>query len=205
MRHLIFGVGGGGVGNYRLFIFFHAIDKLYIFAIIEVRSLIEMFDKDIRMRISLEIARDISSWLIDNVASRDKDAPIAVTIVDPSGVTIIQEAMDGVKPISPELSRKKAWTSIAVKCDTIELEGLNPMNFADDNITCFPGGILIQAVGSRNQTEIVGAIGVSGRKGKQPEGMKTLQDHELALLAARELATMVHDDWVKRYNMHKGE
>jgi uncharacterized protein GlcG (DUF336 family) len=162
-----------------------------------------MTDENIRMRITLEMAREVSKWLIDKT-SKDGDKPIAVTIVGPDGITILQEAMEGVKGISPELSRKKAWTSIMVQCDTIELDGLNPMNFANPDVTCFPGGILIQTEGPKYKTEIVGAVGVSGRKGKQSDGiatLATLQDHELALQVAKRLAIIVQEDWAKRYNM----
>lgn len=63
---------------------------------------------------ALEVAREIIA-----LAESSEDKAIAVTIVGPNGITMITMAMDGVIPISVELSQRKAYTSIMTQKDTL--------------------------------------------------------------------------------------
>ena len=128
-------------------------------------------------RISLEMAIEIIEK-----AKKDGDSPVAITIMGPNLQPIVILAMDEVMPISVELSRKKAYTALITNTDTIfwEKEGVSKVNFADPNVSFFPGGILIKGLSGH----IYGAIGVSGRKGRKEENEEgPPQDHELALIA----------------------
>ena len=155
---------------------------------------------------ALEVAREIIA-----LAESSEDKAIAVTIVGPNGITMITMAMDGVIPISVELSQRKAHTSIMTQEDTLfwEKSPLKPIRlivigehkraeaaelldlekvpcvFVDSKITCFGGGVLVRDP----QGNILCAIGVSGRRSCRKDELsppeetpkEPPQDHELAL------------------------
>jgi len=137
--------------------------------------------------ISLEDAMKAVEGVIGLAGAQDDD-PIAITIIGTNGEVIIQAAMDGVMPGSIELSKNKAYTALMTKKETAfwadqEAESTRTggprllENFTNDRFTFFPGGVPVKDKEGR----IIGAVGVSGRKGRQEEKEAKLpQDHELA-------------------------
>jgi glc operon protein GlcG len=85
---------------------------------------------------------------------------VAVSIVDDGGYLLSFHRMDGVAPISAEVSLGKARTSALTR---------RPSKFFEDRVkerpafANFPAGLLIQGgLPILHQNECVGAIGVSG-------------------------------------------
>ncbi len=139
--------------------------------------------KEILLGLALEIAKSIISTAEDTEPDYPIiQNPIAVTVAGMNGKPIVTLAMDRVMPISVDLSVKKAYTAVMTFEDTKEWEekGLNPSNFADPNITCFGGGVLLL----NEKKTFIGAVGVSGRHSYQKDKkMDRWQDHELACVA----------------------
>lgn len=137
--------------------------------------------------ITLELALKTAEMIVA-YAKKDGGEPIAVTIVGVNpNFPIVTLAMDGVMPKSPKLSWQKGYTSVMTIQDTIywakwQEKGKDIGNFCDQDITGFAGGVLIK---DPKSGKIIGAIGVSGRKGyQQTVELKLKQDHELAQLGA---------------------
>ncbi len=117
-------------------------------------------------------------------AMLDGGGPVALAVVDYAGRLVAFAAMDNVMPASIKLAQSKAYSAVVGKRDTIHWASTkkNPeqidfdmRNWTDDNFTCFTGGITIQY-----HDQIIGGIGVSGRKGKRDAGDTLMQDNELA-------------------------
>lgn len=107
---------------------------------------------------------------------RDGDKPFSIAVLDPYGAILAQKSVDGVNPGPTKLCVKKAYTCLQFGCDTKDLEdkNLNPANFADNNISCFAGGELLRGERKKDDFYIMGAVGVSGRKSRQRDGIQTL-------------------------------
>ncbi len=96
-------------------------------------------------------------------ACRDEGAQIAVAVVDRFGTlqVMIRDRFAG--PHTPETARRKAWTAVSFRADTLSLtENTKPgseaygANFITDALM-LGGGVPVEAAGS-----IIGAVGVSG-------------------------------------------
>jgi uncharacterized protein GlcG (DUF336 family) len=94
---------------------------------------------------------------------RAESAQIAVAVVDRFGVlqVLLRDRFAG--PHTPETARRKAWTAVSFRSDTLSLsEATKPgaasygANFVDGALM-LGGGVLVEAAGS-----IVGAVGISG-------------------------------------------
>jgi glc operon protein GlcG len=92
---------------------------------------------------------------------------VAVSIVDDGGYLLRFERMDGVAPISAEVSLGKARTAAVTK---------RPSKFFEERVkerpafVNFPAGLLIQGgLPILHQNECVGAIGVSGVQSHEDE------------------------------------
>jgi uncharacterized protein GlcG (DUF336 family) len=92
---------------------------------------------------------------------------VAVSIVDEGGYLLHFHRMDGVAPISAEVSLGKARTSALTK---------RPSKFFEDRVkerpafANFPAGLLIQGgLPIIHQNDCVGAIGVSGVQSHEDE------------------------------------
>jgi uncharacterized protein GlcG (DUF336 family) len=97
---------------------------------------------------------------------RDKGAQIAVAVVDRFGnlQVLLRDRFAG--PHTPETARRKAWTAVSVRSDTLTLSGTTApgseaygANFITEALM-LGGGVPVEAHGS-----IVGAVGVSGAPG----------------------------------------
>lgn len=123
---------------------------------------------------------------------QDRGKRVSIAVFDGLG-NLLMFLNTGAKPVTIQLAIAKAHTAILVAKPTLELHlaGTNPALYADPRVTCFGGGVPIVVDG-----QVIGAIGVSGRKASctllKPEvpedagelGLERLQDHELAAMAA---------------------
>ena len=128
----------------------------------------------IACRITLAQAKRLIQEIEEEAERRGKKAVIAVC--GPDGNPIAVHVMDGAFLVSFDVAVKKAYTSVAVKMSTMELNalaqpggtfyGLDKME--GGNIIIFGGGVPLK-VGET----IIGGLGVSGGTGEE--------DHELAM------------------------
>lgn len=117
-------------------------------------------------------------------AATDGGSPVAVAVVDYAGRLVSFTAMDQVMPASIKLAQSKAYSAVVGKRDTgnwaamkknADYVDFDMRNWTDENFSGFTGGIIISI-----DNQIIGGIGVSGRKGKCADGDTSLQDTELA-------------------------
>ena len=135
-------------------------------------------------RITLEQAKRLIEEIEKEAQRRGKQAVIAVCT--PDGNPIAVHVMDGAFLVSFDVAVKKAYTSVAVKMSTMELNalaqpggtfyGLDKME--GGNIIIFGGGVPIK-VGDA----IIGGLGVSGGTGEE--------DHSLAMYGLSKLAEIL--------------
>ncbi len=131
--------------------------------------------------LDLAKAKAIIAAVEDHAHTEGKRAVIAVTNAE--GNPIAVHVMDGAFLVSYEVAVKKAYTAVAVKMSTMELQalcqpggtfyGLQTL----DKVITFGGGVPLMADGV-----IVGGLGVSGGTGEE--------DHALALHGAATFLTL---------------
>jgi|GEM_PF-1446696 len=135
----------------------------------------------------LSIAQSEASKMVSSViemAGKDGGSPVAVAVVDYAARLVAFTAMDHVMPASIKLAQAKAYSAVIGMRDTIqwastkkhpEYIDFDMRNWTDENFTCFTGGIIITV-----NSQVIGAIAVSGRKGKKDDADLVMQDNELA-------------------------
>jgi uncharacterized protein GlcG (DUF336 family) len=97
---------------------------------------------------------------------RKRGFQVAVAVVDRFGITqvILRDRFAG--PHTPETARRKAWTAVSFRTDTLELADLmqpgQPQSGAREveGALMLGGGVPVEAAGS-----VVGGVGVSGAPG----------------------------------------
>ncbi|MEN1970384.1 heme-binding protein [Lentibacillus sp. N15] len=114
-------------------------------------------------KVDLEMAKQI-------IDSAEKEASkigvqMVISVVDDGGNLVATHRMDDAWLASVDIAQNKAWTSVALKMPTANLEeatvpnaelwGLNTTN--QGKIVVFGGGIPLEKDG-----QVVGAVGVSG-------------------------------------------
>ncbi|WP_085991274.1 GlcG/HbpS family heme-binding protein [Oceanobacillus senegalensis] len=114
-------------------------------------------------KLNLEIAKTIIEKA-ENEASK-LGVQMVISVLDEGGNLIATHRMDDAWLASIDIAQNKAWTSVALKMPTSNLEeatvpkaelfGLNTTN--QGRIVVFGGGIPLEKDG-----KVVGAIGVSG-------------------------------------------
>lgn len=97
--------------------------------------------------------------------SRNIGVQMVITIVDDGGNLVATHRMDDAWLASVDIAHNKAWTSVALKMPTSNLEeatvpnselwGLNTTN--QGKIVVFGGGLPLEKEG-----KVIGAVGVSG-------------------------------------------
>ena len=114
--------------------------------------------------LSLELAADLAQAALESC--RETDFQVAVAVVDRFGVlqVLLRDRFAG--PHTPDTARRKAWTAVSFRSDTMSLVELtspgSPQAAARDisNALMLGGGVPIEAAGV-----MVGGVGVSGAPG----------------------------------------
>jgi glc operon protein GlcG len=133
----------------------------------------------------LSISQKEALYIVEAIldkASNDGGGPVAISVVDATARLIAFTAMDGVAQASIKLSQSKAYSAVVGQKDTVhwaqmpdKIRHFDMRNWTDENFTGFAGGITIKADG-----QIIGGIGISGRKGRRTDPDEIMQDTELA-------------------------
>ncbi|MUV37672.1 Cob(I)yrinic acid a,c-diamide adenosyltransferase [Lentibacillus sp. JNUCC-1] len=125
-------------------------------------------------KINLELAKKV-------IAGAEKEAgnigvQMVISVMDDGGNLVATHRMDDAWLASVDIARNKAWTAVALKMPTSNLEeatvpnaelwGLNTTN--QGKIVVFGGGFPLEKDG-----KIVGAVGVSG--GAVPQDVQVAQ------------------------------
>jgi len=115
----------------------------------------------------MEMNLNLAKELIDAAEQKAKEIGVqmVISIVDEGGNLIAVHRMDDAWIASIDISQNKAWTSVALKMPTSNLEeatvpnaelyGLNTTN--QGRIVLFGGGIPLEKDG-----KVIGAVGASG-------------------------------------------
>ena len=132
----------------------------------------------------LSISQKEALYILEAIlekASCDGGSPVAISVVDATAKLIAFIAMDGVAPASIRLSQNKAYSAVIGQKDTAhwammpeKIKHFDMRNWTDKNFTGFAGGIALISNG-----QVIGGIGISGRKGKMNETDDIMQDSEL--------------------------
>lgn len=144
-------------------------DLLYTFSlVVEGEEKVENISKEVmkRLKISknilnLEVAKEIIKKGEEKAKELGKD--FSFCILNSDGNIIIQEKMDNSILVSLEISKKKAYTSVALRMETEKLKDLIQPGKEfytlqnSENIVAFSGGIPLFY-----ENNLLGAIGVSG-------------------------------------------
>lgn len=114
-------------------------------------------------KVNLEAAKKIIAAAEEEAA--DVGVQMVITVLDDGGNLVASHRMDDAWLASVDIAQNKAWTAVALKMPTSNLEeatvpkaelyGLNTTN--QGRIVIFGGGFPLEKNG-----EIAGAIGVSG-------------------------------------------
>jgi uncharacterized protein GlcG (DUF336 family) len=91
---------------------------------------------------------------------------VSVTVVGRDGLVLAQISSEGAAPHTMELSRRKAYTALTFHMPSANFEkhgGASQLE-ALPGVTALPGGIPIMS-----GKEVIGAVGISGSPGKDPE------------------------------------
>ena len=116
----------------------------------------------------VEVALDLARAALD--ACRERGFQVAVQVVDRSGQpqVLLRDRFAG--PHTPETARRKAWTAVSFRTDTLELAELtrsgsdfSGLRFVEDAMAV-GGGVPVEAAGS-----LVGGVGVSGAPGGEED------------------------------------
>jgi uncharacterized protein GlcG (DUF336 family) len=135
------------------------------------------------LSITMDEALAIAEGIILKAAA-DGGSPVAVAITDAAGKLKYFVAMDNVTPASIKLAQSKAYSAVVGQRDTINWASFpknekyvdfDMRNWTDENFSGFTGGVIIKYEG-----QVIGGIGISGRKGVMNEGDVVFQDNELA-------------------------
>ncbi|WP_090087679.1 GlcG/HbpS family heme-binding protein [Lentibacillus persicus] len=125
-----------------------------------------------------KISLDTAKKLIDSAEkeARNIGVQMVISILDDGGNLIATHRMDDAWLASIDIAHNKAWTSVALKMPTTNLEeatvpqaelwGLNTTN--QGKIVVFGGGIPLEKNG-----KVIGAVGVSG--GSVPQDVQVAE------------------------------
>jgi uncharacterized protein GlcG (DUF336 family) len=123
---------------------------------------------------------------------RQSDGPLAISVVDASGVVIYQLRQDGATPVDVRNAERKAMTAAYIGRDTsmwrlqIRHDGRTVADWANPQLTTLHGGWTL-----RRESQVVGGLGVSGSGDED-------RDEQLALRGAEALAQLAVDAWRAR-------
>ena len=123
---------------------------------------------------------DLIANNVVNICTRNGFNPVAVTVLDASGSTLVSKRMDGCSPVGiPDISHAKAYGCIVNKYpsrafrDRYTSEPQQSAKFCQmttmvaisgNQMAPFPGGIVLKL-----GDYVIGAVGVSGAAGDEDE------------------------------------
>ena len=118
--------------------------------------------------LSLGLAADLAQAALESC--QEADFQVAVAVVDRFGVlqVLLRDRYAG--PHTPDTARRKAWTAVSFRSDTLSLVELtspdSPQAAARDiaGALMLGGGVPVEAAGS-----ILGGVGVSGAPGGEQD------------------------------------
>ena len=114
--------------------------------------------------LSPAVALELAQATLENC--REQGFQVAVSVVDRAGTAqvLLRDRFAG--PHTPETARRKAWTAVSFRTDTLELSKLSQAGEELSPVRHIPGalmvggGVQVEAAGS-----IVAGVGVSGAPG----------------------------------------
>ena len=132
------------------------------------------------MPLSLEIADRISNAVVA-ACKRHNFAPITVVVTDANALPLVTKRMDGCAAVGiPQFALAKATTCAAMKMSSrsfrdrytrsndpqklFQMAAMVAIAQGVGGLAPFPGGVLL-----RDETGVIGAIGVSGAAGDEDE------------------------------------
>lgn len=125
--------------------------------------------------LTLDAANGLSGAAV--AACRAQGRAIVVSVVDRGGNLVAVQRADGVGPHNTQASRRKAYTALSTRSETLELARNAAATPDARNLATLPELLLLGGgVPVRAQGEVVGAIGVAGGGG-------AANDHACALAA----------------------
>jgi uncharacterized protein GlcG (DUF336 family) len=123
-------------------------------------------------------------------ALKERDAPVAVAVVDDHGKLVCFARMDGCPPVVVDLAVMKAYTAAVAMLDTVAFAardkewGRDLATYGDDRFTYLQGGLVIwgEPAAPGAGKVLLGGIGVSGRMPEEDEhlsriGLEAMWDH----------------------------
>ncbi len=131
--------------------------------------------------LSLETATELAQATL--AECRKRGFQVAVTAVDRFGIVQVTLRDRFAGPHTPETARRKAWTAVSFRTNTLEIEELMKSGELTPGIRFVEGalmvggGVPVQAAGS-----IVAGVGVSGAPGGEADdecaqvGIETISD-----------------------------
>lgn len=151
------------------------------------------------MPLSIKSLTLAEAWLVAGKvmehATADGGRAVAVAVVDAAGRLRSFAAMDEVVPASIRLAQSKAYSAVVGQQDTSHWAAFpknahtvdfDMRNWTDEQFSGFTGGVVIRVGG-----QVIGGIGVSGRKGTRGPADALPQDNELAIYGKDLLLTLL--------------
>jgi len=131
--------------------------------------------------LKLEVALELAQAALTEC--RKQGYQVAVAVVDRFGNQQVALRDRFAGPHTPETARRKAWTAVSFRTNTVEMEKLTAAGQPQSGVRFVPGalmiggGVPIEASGS-----LVGAVGVSGAPGGEADqacgikGIEAIED-----------------------------
>ena len=139
---------------------------------VDVDSIVNKVLENINFAPSLSLNKAVKLMSAVEDRARAMGKNIAVAVVNPEGNTVAVHVMDGAYLVSCDVAVKKAYTAVAVKMPTIELQKLcQPGETfyglqANDKLVIFGGGVPLL-----HGDKIIGGLGISGGTGEEDHAL----------------------------------
>lgn len=140
--------------------------------VVDVDSIVNKVLDNINSAPSLSLNKAVKLMSAVEDRARAMGKNIAVAVVNPEGNTVAVHVMDGAYLVSCDVAVKKAYTAVAVKMPTIELQKLcQPGETfyglqANDKLVIFGGGVPLL-----HGDKIIGGLGISGGTGEEDHAL----------------------------------
>jgi len=112
-------------------------------------------------RLTLDAAFTLTATARASATKMDKN--VSIVILDQSGVEILVSRGDGVGPHNTEAARRKAYTALSTKTETLTLSRKAKQSSDSENLAYMPELLLLGGgVPLIYNAKIVGSIGIAG-------------------------------------------